>query len=251
MIILLSFYNVSCILFNNQIITVHIPETPQGWDIVEGDCAVCVEYYAGGRKEVVTGAGFGDEIDIETGKEIVPVCAYPVLKSGEIRLKPAGAVFPAVLSDDELLLTWEDGFSAEVILLLSEKGVDFSNFNIRRFQKVLKEKSGCNPWKISDTSVLYSLSVGIFNSNQVSLRRSFDILLSDIFLKDEWILAEPLDSRSFNSPAGEISLENICTGRFVLLGKDLPGFKYAELFINKDSWTVFFSGGEGGLSGSL
>ena len=136
-----------------------------------------------------------------------------------------------------------------MVFKLSEKGTDFRNFNIGRFEEVLFEKSDGRPWRISDTSVLYSLSAGIFNSNHVSVKQTRSMELSHDFFENEWVFADPSESRILLPVSGIIQLDNICSGHHLLVRKEEGELKYAEIFADDEKWTAFFSGGEGGLSG--
>ena len=241
-----------CILKDLQKVRVLLPGADYCGEIA-GIVQYELKYYSAGKLVAVTGLEPGESADIEIEKETVPFAAYPYLKEEykkrQIYFKPAGAVFPENYDSGEIELSFINGFAAEIILNLSEKGADFSSFNIARFEDVLEEKSGGNPWRVSDTVVLYALSAGIFNSNHVTLRQSFNIGLSDCFLEGCWLFADPLESKIINAPDGSIFLENIYTGNHILVSTDLYPVKTAELFIDNEDWTVFFSSGEGGLSG--
>ena len=238
-------------LKDSQRINVVLPALPSEWKSFRNDISAELVYHSDGRMETVSGLEFGELIKIEAEKAVVPFAAYPVLQKQGIRLKPAGGVFPENYNGRELELSWKNGFASEILLTLREKGTDFSYFNIGRFENVLVEKSGGNPWRISETAVLYSLSEGIFNSNHISVKQSLNIELSDEFFSGEWVFADPPDSRGLLSVLGVLILDNIYSGHHFLIRSEENKLKYAEIFIDNEKWTVFFSGGEGGLSGQL
>ena len=238
-----------CLLGDSETITALLPDLPPEWESFENNISAELVYYSGGKSETVPNSVFGDKKTIEVEKDIVPFLLYPVLQPFEIRLKPAGGIFPENYDGKHLEISWKNGFASEVILKLSEKGADFRNFNIGRFEDVLFEKSGGKPWRISDTSVLYSLSAGIFNSNHVSVKQLHNMELSHDFLESEWAFADPSESRILLPVSGIIQLDNICSGHHFLIRKEAGVIKYAEIFADNEKWTAFFSGGEGGLSG--
>ena len=240
-----------CILRDTVEIDVVIPEYPSSWDAVEGNALIELSYFSENRITMLSGLEAGREIKLEIEKGVCPFAAYPVLNSGGVRLKPAGGIFPADFDGEKLNLSWENGFASEIILKLSERGICFSNFNVRRFEDCLLEKSGGNPWRVSETVLAFSLASGIFNSNHVTLRPSFDILMSDSFLSGRWLLADPLEYREIDSPEGSMELEDIYTGQHAVFSCSSPELKYAEIFVEDEMWTAFFSGGSGGLSGEL
>ena len=247
--ILAGYFLSGCMLKEYQKIKAVLPDLPSEWESFSNDISAELIYYSGGRSETVSGLCFGDETEIETEKGVVPFSVYPVLHNQGIRLKPAGGIFPADYDGERLEISWKNGFASEVVLKLSEKGTDFSNFNIKRFEDVLFEKSAGNPWRISETAVLYSLSAGIFNSNHVSGKRVLSVELSDYFLEGDWVFTDPPESRLITSVSGVLLLDNICPGHHFLIRKEDGVLKYAEIFIDNEKWTAFFSGGEGGLSG--
>ncbi len=233
LIILLSpLLYTGCILQDIQKVRLILPEADYCGEIA-GILQYELKYYSAGKLYTVAGLDPGKYLDVEIEKETVPFAAYPYLcdpHKKEIYFKPSGAVFPENCKGGEVKLSRINGFAAEIVLSLAEKGVDFSNFNIRRFEEVLNKKSDGNPWRVSDTVVLYALSAGIFNSNHVALRRSFDIELSDSFLEGEWLFADPLEGGIINSPDGNIFLENLYTGRHLFISTDSSPLRTAELF---------------------
>ena len=244
-----EFFISGCRLNDLKEIIVVLPDLPPEWESFGKDICAELVYYSEGEIGTVCGLEFGDKKAVETEKNVVPFSVYPVLKPCGERLKPAGGIFPVNYAGNELEISWKNGFASEVILKLSEKGADFRNFNIRRFEDVLFEKSGGNPWRISDTAVLYSLSAGIFNSNHISVKQPLNMELVHDFLDSEWIFADPAESRILHPVSGIIQLDNIYSGHHFLIRKEGGEVKYAEIFADNEKWTAFFSGGEGGLSG--
>lgn len=249
--LLLSSLFAGCLLKNDVNVKVLIPEVPALLAASGKNITVELKYYSDGRLEAVSGFEPGDDVYIEIAKEVVPFTAYPVIQDEGIQLKPAGGIFPEDFNGEELELSWKDGYASETVLYLSEKGINFSNFNIGRFEEILLDKSDGNPWKVSEMPVCYALSAGIFNSNHVSVKRSVSVELSDSFLAGTWIFADPLACRIYESSDGRIQLDDIYEGRHVLVSLDAPVLKYAEIFADNGRWAVFFSGGEGGLSGNF
>jgi hypothetical protein len=241
-----------CMFSGKTNLTVNIPQIPPGWENISGSIDIELSFYSEGRRETVSGCRFGDEIKLEIEKGLIPITAYPSLES--VILKPAGAVYPENLIGDSLDLTWAGGFGAEILLNLSEKGCDFSNFNIRRFNMYINDISQGNPWKISEPEILYALSNNIFNSNYVALREFFLIELSDPFFEGRWKFANPLENSIYtDSGGGHLIIDNIFTGHHVLLNMDSAELKSGELFIENERWRVIFNNGDvgGGLSGDL
>ncbi len=247
--VILQLY-LSCILKDIRNINIILPEIPAEWKYAEMSLEAEIRYFSEGKTKVISGLDFGNEVEIEIEKITIPFTAYPLLKNSEAELRPAGGIFPENCNGKALVLSWENGFAAELMLKLCKQGVDFCNFNTGRFEDLLLKISEGNPWKISESAVLYSLAYGIFNSNYISLLKPLNIEMNHSFLSGEWVLADPLDSRIISSAGSLITLNNIYPGYYLLVKKE-EELKYAEIFIEKNKWTAFFSSGAGGLSESF
>lgn len=80
------------------------------------------------------------------------VCAVPVIPGipPSFTYRPAGGLRTADLPVvSELLLSWEEGFSALFMLELARSGVAPDRINIRRFRDAVAMRGGANPWSLN------------------------------------------------------------------------------------------------------
>jgi len=81
------------------------------------------------------------------------VMAAPITPeyAGPYHVRPAGAVagvdspLPGILQ-----LSWEDGFSAQILLSLADAGIPLHTINQRRFAASARERSGNRPWRLDE-----------------------------------------------------------------------------------------------------
>ncbi len=243
------FFLTGCFFSDTTVVTAVLPPFPPSWVSLSGDMEYEIRYCYDGNEKHVYQIREGEGVDILIEKGITAVAAYPV--SGSYTMLPAGGIFPCNGRGDELELSWENGFASVLIHELTLRGVDFSNFNIERFEKTLYEKSGMDPWRLSDMEIRISLSSQVFNSNFVRNRRSFSIAPVSPLLEGSWGISDPLDTRIFKSIEGRLVMDMIYTGHYVLFKTEPEPLFFAELFIDDEGWKILFSTPEGGLSGNL
>jgi hypothetical protein len=93
----------------------------------------------------------------------VIISAVPVTPGfgAGFQFRPAGIVRPCDLPvEDEMRLTWEEGFTAGIMLTLAESGVHPSRVNLRRFLDTAAERGGPNPWKLDTRRLFEDLAAG-------------------------------------------------------------------------------------------
>ena len=249
LIIFFSF--LGCSFPDRVIITAVLPEIPEHWSFISESIEFELCYFFEGDEKIISGCSPGENVEIKLEKGIVSVLALPYHPS--FPLFPAGGIFPVNCCDEKLNISWENGFAASVLYNLMEKGLDFPNFNIKRFESKLLDKSENNPWHISEMEIIFALSSSIFNSNFIRCKESFSIILNAPFFEGEWVLSDSMDLRIFKPEGGSLVLDNIYKGHYFLFRNDryLMSDTFVELFIEDDSWKAFFSNSQGGQSGNM
>jgi len=196
-----------CELFTNfKTITISLPKEPPPW-FQDGNLQTGKVFYPGvsGAIESNDIKWNGDfSIEIEKGS-FVPIALYP---SGY--LKPAGTI----LSKDQfpgqnLQLNWSEGFLAELLLELMEKGIPTEHLNINRLAEEIQEECEGDSWSINKDLLMDAI---IYNSLSVYKIKSGirkDIILP---LEGSWISDNPFYPVSFSNSKGELILGGIYPG---------------------------------------
>lgn len=191
----------------------------------------------------------GSSVFITSDLPVLPVVACPLIEEN-MRLYPAGGIFPADYSDGKLFLSFENGFASEVLKQLVENGKDLGNFNIGRFEKVLAEKSEANPWVFSMEEICYALSYGIFNSNFIRAKpqHTLSLPLYGGGAPGRWLLSNLCDKRVFYPDEGSLVIEKLPEGNFLIISE--KGSETVSLFAGSAGWQAWFNSGAGVLRGS-
>jgi hypothetical protein len=180
--------------------------------------------YPGVDGDLVTGyaAAEGGKIPIHLSKRYNSfVLAYPVITAWDIRLPPAGAVFPLQLERDgadTLVLTWEAGVAASVYERLWRQGIDISCFNTARLLEVMKEKAPADPWAIDINLIAERIAAHDFSVYDVKLLPARDVALD--VPGGNWFLESPFALTLHNEPGSALGLTAVCYGFHRLFAAD-------------------------------
>ena len=117
--------------------------------------------------------GEKQESIIPAGSGLIDVCiskrqnssflAYPLIGDDEIRLPPAGALYPLNMGEgNTLALSWEQGVASLIIFRLSTGGIDLSTFNTQRLSEEIMERGNPDPWNLDIDYIIEKIALGTF-----------------------------------------------------------------------------------------
>jgi hypothetical protein len=120
-----------------------------------------------------------------------PVLAVPLALEGRVELPSAGGVWPLDLSADgqELVLSWESGPLATVLMALRRECIDVSSLNTTRLTREMQERSGGDPWRLDLVHLEKRLASGEFRVTDIRPLPCRDVLLS--VPAGQWFLESP------------------------------------------------------------
>ena len=183
-----------CVLDSDQI-TIILPDPPKHWVSLFKNMDWIVRWTGWNGKvmeQTVPGSEKQVELDFPL-RDNQPVTAECIIKGGNNQLLPAGGVYPADCGDNGLLLlSWENGFAAELLLKLSSQGYSLEGFNYPRFSGLLLKKAEGDPWKIDPIPILRDFKAGTFNSLSVVERQEAAV---SNFPAGAWVCWNPLMPR--------------------------------------------------------
>ena len=147
-----------------------LPELPDLRLSREGELSFVVQYPGWD--------GLVETVELEPGTKTLtvslprmintPVLAYPVLGWEEGDLLPCGALFPLDFNgNQELQLSWEQGFQADLFMTLLDQGVPLEHFNAPRLCSEIQNRCWGNPWSIDKERLITVLRFGTFRSNYI------------------------------------------------------------------------------------
>jgi hypothetical protein len=204
-------------------VTLRPPELPEKWretfPRLDSD-----EWYVDGSGNIAhTGIRQGwREISVPLYKGYNSfVLIYPIIAGRDIRLPPAGAVFPLQLERecaDTLVLTWEAGVAASVYERLWRQGIDISCFNTARLLEVMKERAPADPWAIDINLIAERIAAHDFSVYDVKLLPARDVALD--VPGGNWFLESPFALTQHNEPGSALGLTAVCYGFHRLFAAD-------------------------------
>jgi hypothetical protein len=103
---------------------------------------------------------------------LLPVLAYPCLEERGLELPPAGGLYPLDCTGpgERLLLSWEHGPAAQLLMPLGLQGVELSTLNAGRLCREMLERSGGDPWRLELPRIARCLASGEFRATDIRLR---------------------------------------------------------------------------------
>jgi len=183
-------------------LTVELPRLPEPWkqclhpdafrvSFLDLSGSVCTRTIEGRQKllEIETQKGF-----------VIPVVAEPLVNG--LRLPPSGGLYPIDSgSDGRLILKWESGFAAAVLLELASRGIAQDFINTERLCNEIKARSRGDPFNLDKVKILESLTSGSFRVTDIKpLPASFVTLIPGA---GPWITESPF-SPLYDTQEGEI-----------------------------------------------
>jgi hypothetical protein len=154
-----------------------------------------------------------------------PVLAVPLARDGQVRLLPAGAVWPLDLASggQELALSWEGGPLAEALLALRRERVEVSSLNTSRLALEMRERSGGDPWRLDLVHLAESLASGEFQVTDIRALACRDVLLP--VPAGRWFLESPFRLPQLAAEGEELALLQLPFGEHRLFSGDgLAGY---------------------------
>jgi len=107
---------------------------------------------------------------------IVMATPVTVEYAGPYRVRPAGAVAGADSPlPKSLQLSWEDGFSARLLLSLVDAGIPPHAINQRRFAASARKRSGNKPWRLNQSYLKNDIAEGKLRTYSFRLLEIFKI----------------------------------------------------------------------------
>jgi len=187
---------------------------PDYWEVrwYGGECVIC-----SGRAGIKDGDG---SICVDVPKEqSVIACAAPVFSEYPypFRVRPAGIVIPAGTSPPPgTSFSWKDGFAAEFLLSLAEKGIKPDTINVRRFLETIEIKSPENPWELDPLRLYRDITEKELWIYSFREKPVFSVLLplTDGRWQESSLLSDVLEARNGNCEA------ELSAGMHYLLSED-------------------------------
>jgi len=180
-------------------------------------------------------------IIIPAGSSLIEVCiskkqnssflAYPLIGDEEIRLPPAGALYPLNMGEgNTLVLSWEQGVAAVIIFRLSTGEIDLSIFNTLRLSEEIMERGKPDPWALDIDYIIEKIDLGSFRVTYIKAASARDIeLLVD---PGSWFMESPF-ARLIEIEEGEtLVLEAVPLGRHHLFS--LSTEEYYSFFLDDE-----------------
>ena len=105
----------------------------------------------------------GLEVELTPGA-YTAVLVTPVAVASQVRMRPAGAVFPldVELDSSRLLVSWERGCAAWVLAKLLERtdlgGLVPGDLDFERVAGIIEDKGEGDPWRVDTSALLHSLT---------------------------------------------------------------------------------------------
>jgi hypothetical protein len=204
LIIFIIFLN-GCNFFTDyRTITVSLPYNSAPWFQDDSIGKVFYPGTSGSVESSVIEWSRDFNIEIEKGSS-VPITCYP---SGY--LKPAGAILPMDLKNmDKLQLSWNQGFLAELLLQLIEKGIRIEGINIPRLMDEINTESQGDPWSIDKEKLSDAI---IYNSLSIYKIKKENFQIITIPITGTWISDNPFFPVSVSNVQNELIIEDIYRG---------------------------------------
>ena len=245
--LLISFFVVvltGCTLFSNTgFFLLCLPETPPLWLETFGPLPYLLQYPDPESCQVVQVQIEADiyQIEIRLPKQTnLSILATPQIDS--VDLPPAGGVFPHHLdpaSPRRILLSWEQGPVASLLLDLTWQGFDPSGFNGARLIEEITEIADGDPWRIDTIYLAEKLAGarGVPGGFRVSYIRQRPARTVEIIPGEgSWFLNSPFAESTHVEEGESLLLPSLCLGYHQLV--DMVSGKIYSLYLEEDSFLV-------------
>ena len=199
---------------------VRLPELPPHWRVAFPDLGAELEY-PGADGALVTAALPRWDGAVEVGcpkRGNGPFLAWPVPGDSPTRLlRPAGGLYPwALVSPEDILLSWADGPLALLVATLAEAGFDVTRINSARLGEEMRERA--DPWEWDITSIATRLAEGGFTENDLDALPEATVRISPG--PGEWFLESPFRGVVSSDSLGALVLDHVTWGGHLLAATD-------------------------------
>lgn len=209
-----------CSWFSDELaVSVRLPETPEHW--LKAFPELRYELLLPGADAAPEASPWPADGKLSIPKESNwPVLAVPVIGDGRVRLPPAGAVWPLNLSagGQDLVLRWEGGPLAEILLALRRERVDVSTLNTARLDREMRERSGGDPWRLDLAYLAERLASGEFRVTDIRALPCRSLLLP--IPAGAWFLESPFCLPQVTAEGEALALTEVPLGAHRLFRVD-------------------------------
>lgn len=185
----------------------------------------------GERQESIIPAGSGLVEVCISKKQNSSFLAYPLIGDDEIRLPPAGAIYPLNMGEgNTLTLSWEQGVAALIVFRLIKGGIDLSTFNARRFSDEIMQRGKPDPWNFDIDYIIEKIAMGAFRVTYIKAAPARDIELP--VNPGSWFTESPFAGIIEIEEGETLILEAVPLGYHYLFS--LSTGEYYSLFLDED-----------------
>lgn len=185
----------------------------------------------GEKQESIIAAGSGPiEVSISKSNN-TPFIAYPLIGESEIRLPPAGALYPLdMVEDGTLALSWEQGVASLIIFRLSTGGIDLSTFNTQRLSEEIMERGLPDPWNLDIAYLIEKIALAAFRVTYIKAAPARNIELP--VNPGSWFMESPFAYLIEIEEGETLILEAVPIGHHYLFS--LSTEEYYSLFLDDE-----------------
>ena len=230
-------FNLNCSLFSPQItLFVQCPELPGHWQRAFGTVPFLLLYpNADGKVSERIVEPWKERVTITVLKQNnLPVAAYPLVKNGKVKLRPAGGIFPLDLCEENqnvLKLSWDQGIVAEILICLFSEAVDITALNSRRLSSEIKSRGEGDPWLLNIDYITDRLASRQFRVTYIKKAPARHIQINPG--GGEWFLESPFCTPHAIEAEQILVLENVPLGFHRLF--DSMSSCYFDLYLDEIS----------------
>ena len=199
--ILLTAYLLSACAFITGEIDVEIilPALPDSWSGFSQALFFRVEYSENGERRCGGVVAPGETVSIRLPRiRNSVVLAYPLFLPSEAPeggMRPAAGIYPRAFERDSsdrrsFILSWEEGFAGECLMILSCETCRSEGVNTRRLIEEIDEVSKGDPWFLDMKKLLRPMVYGRFYGGFISPAPVYPVELPEE--KTEWVSGDPL-----------------------------------------------------------
>jgi len=180
-------------------------------------------------------------IIIPAGSSLIEVCiskrqnssflAYPLMGEDEIRLPPAGALYPLNMGErNTMTLSWEQGVASLIIFRLISRGIDLSTFNTQRLSEEIIERGNPDPWNLDIDYIIEKIALGAFRVTYIKAAPARNIELP--VDSGSWFMESPFACLIEIEDGETLILEAVPFGFHLLFS--LSTGEYYSLFLDDE-----------------
>lgn len=228
-IILFNLILFSCQFFPyNSTIIIEFPEIPEHLKISFPDIKFLIKY-PDKENNIVEEFYYPETHSIEiqyNNMSVIPVTAYPV--AGPLILLPAGCIYPySANQSDSIMLKWEYGLTAEILITLISGGMDLNTFNTERLYNEINLTEV--PFKLNKQNIIDAILSGKFRVTDIKLLEEKEIKIN--LCSGTWFTKNPLADPVIITENKEVNLS--FTYGFHILHNSETGSHY-DIYIDEN-----------------